>query len=131
MSLKLVQTLHDALSRFALERDGKDLDGNASVMVQFAAGDYVAVKDALEKAKVDLGWKDKHAIADAAGVVSHTSGGQPLAVDTRMDMAAETLPDDDTAPPGSPATGELNLPAPGGADTRTGLNDRRDPVEEQ
>ena len=33
----------------------------------------------------------KHDICDAAGVVSHTSSGQPLPVDVRLAMAAKVV----------------------------------------
>ena len=104
MSLALVQALHDALARTAQEREGVMPEGDASVLVQFAAGDYAAVRKALKQAKVDLDWKGKHAIADAAGVPSHEPTGGVIPVDTRIDMAAATLPADEiTAPPGTPA----------------------------
>ena len=59
---------------------------------------------ALKQAKVDLDWKGKHAIADAAGVPSHEPTGGVIPIDTRIDLAAATLPADEiTAPPGTPA----------------------------
>lgn len=57
----------------------------------------------------------KHAEADAAGVVSHTSQGQPIPADTRLAMArrgevhhfanarAQTLAANDDPPPLQPA----------------------------
>lgn len=112
MSLKLVQVLHDALNSLARE-EHKRVDDNASVLVQFAAGEWSKIRGALAQAKVDLDWKDLHAIADAAGVPSHSETGQPLPVETRVDLAAATLPADEvTAPPGTPAPAPEPVPEP-------------------
>jgi hypothetical protein len=123
MSLKLCQALHDALSRVPKDANPEQpIDPKASVLVQFAAGDFQAVRDELERAKVELGWKDKHDIADAAGVPSHEQSGSPLPVDKRIDMAADTLP---PVSKGKPEP--LHKPAPGGDDTRKAPRDRREP----
>jgi hypothetical protein len=77
MSAKLVETLEAAMAGLAQE-----FDRDASVMVQFAAGDWVKIKAALKEAKDAIAMHD---VADAAGVVSHTTSGQPIPAEARLD----------------------------------------------
>jgi hypothetical protein len=77
MSVKLIETLEAAMSGLAQE-----FDRDASVMVQFAAGDWAKIKAALKEAKDAIAM---HNVADAAGVVSHTTSGQPIPAEARLD----------------------------------------------
>lgn len=92
MSQHLVEVLEAALANLPRKEADLNVGDTASVVVQFGAGDWAAVRAALKRARSELDDVAKHNIADAAGVVSHTSGGQPLPVDTRLDMAEDTLP---------------------------------------
>ena len=95
--IKLIETIESAISGLAQE-----FPRDASVLVQFAAGDWAAIKSVVAAARKDWDASQKHDIADAAGVVSHTSGGQPIPADERLDNALGTMPDGvaaDVAPP--------------------------------
>ncbi len=83
---QLAEVVEAALSRVS-NNPGPD----ASVMIQFAAGDFANMKAAVASARAELDAIDKHNIADAAEVVSHTSGGQPLPVEMRLDMALDQM----------------------------------------
>lgn len=86
MSARLIEALEKALGQI-IRNPGPD----ASVMVQFAAGDFTKLRDALEQYKAELSAAQKHDIADAAGTVSHTPTGQPIDPDTRLSMAASEM----------------------------------------
>lgn len=85
MSIKLIETLEAAISNLAQEARDTFMH-DASVLVQFAAGDWEKIKEALKGARTELDAKLQHNVADAAGVVSHMSGGEPIPVATRLDM---------------------------------------------
>ena len=86
--LRLVEAVETALGQLAQE-----VHKDASVVVQFAAGDWAKLKEAVKAARASLSEESKHHIADAAGVVSHTTSGQPIPADVRIVAALDVIED--------------------------------------
>jgi hypothetical protein len=86
----VVHAVESALSEIARE-EAKAIGAEPGVAKAFAAGDWAGLKVAVADARDKLSDAAKHNIADAAGAVSHTSQGQPISADKRLDAAAAEL----------------------------------------
>lgn len=90
MNPLLVAAVERALSDLIRE-DAVEIAGDPTVVLHFESGDLQSMAAAVRAGRDKLNARQIHDISDAAGVVSHTSGGQPFPLDTRLDMALSEI----------------------------------------
>ena len=93
MTIHLLETMEGALSKLVREAEAK-IEGEASVLVQFAAGDWAKIKAAVIGARAKVN-------ADASAAVTTAAGDMQAAAD-KLAATAAGSPTPPQNPPAAP-----------------------------